>query len=145
MDYPILIECLYVAVVKIISATLIMFGFKNIELGVSATVIKPPSLDPEFISAIIESITSLCLIDVIVRSTFSYSSSTKELVILGEKYNLKVVFPVGSAPSKDSAGYSIDSPTAFGGLVPFAKYKNLPNTNIYFYSIKTTSCDLMIL
>ena len=61
------------------------------------------------------------------------------------KYNLKVVLAVGSPPLKDSAGYNIESPTAAGALEPFAKYKNLPNTSIYIYSTKTTSCDLIIL
>ena len=69
----------------------VMFEFKYIEFCSSATVIKPPSLDPEFTSATIASITSLCLLLTIVIDTDSWSSSTKELVFLGLKY----IFSVG--------------------------------------------------
>ena len=72
----------YTAAVNVMAATFVIFEFKNIELGLSATVIKPPSLDPEFISATIASKTCLCFPDAIVRSIFSCSSSTSDPVIL---------------------------------------------------------------
>ena len=66
----------------------VMSECKYIEFSSSATVIKPPSLDPEFIQQQLASTTSLCLFELILSNNFIMIIFNIRTGILGRKYYL---------------------------------------------------------